>query len=80
MLPEEADGKTFGADDCFRLVGSEAWDYCESADVGKMLLEFILGSAFHAMSALQTQNDWAGSGRSLTTSHIFEEIGMARSW
>jgi len=47
VFPEEGDGEAFGAGHGVGLVGGEAWEHCESADVGQMLLKFILGSAFH---------------------------------
>jgi hypothetical protein len=53
VLAEKPDGETFGAGDRVGLVAGQAWDDCESADVGQMLLKFILGSAFHAVSPLQ---------------------------
>jgi hypothetical protein len=63
VFAKQGDGEAFGAGDCFCLLGGEAWYDCESADVGQMLLKFILGSAFHAMTPLKQKLhpiDWAG--------------------
>jgi hypothetical protein len=56
MFAEESDGEVFGADDCVGLVGGETWDDREAADVGQMLLKFVLGSAFHSNESSPTES------------------------
>ena len=76
MFAEKGDGKAFGACDCVGLVGIEAWDYCESADVGQMLLKFIFGSAFHSneSSPAKVHRSIGLAGAThFTTSNIFAE-------
>ena len=47
VLLDQANGETFSSNSCISFIGRKAWACCKSANIRKVLLEIILGLAFH---------------------------------
>ena len=47
VLLDQANRKTFSSNSCISFIGRKAWACCKSPNIRKVLLEIVLGLAFH---------------------------------